>query len=164
MNYTLLTAENYSFSFGRRLFHNYRFFNWWKSRWKVRIFSNLSYPLLTTESDSFGGTLLHKYRFFFWKQKSNSCCWFFQMVFTQRVQVTYTRVSSRFEFQVDFWIPKVRSSYGPLAYFSDILISGKNVVISQPIIRKDWGLWPRPNDKWPAVISRIFWYGPEFAI
>ena len=22
-------------------------------------------------------------------------------------------------------------------------------------IRKDWGLWSRPNDKWPAVISRI---------
>ena len=25
---------------------------------------------------------------------------------------------------------KVRSSYGPLAYFSDIIISGKNVVFS----------------------------------
>ena len=26
-------------------------------------------------------------------------------------------------------IPKVRSSYGPLAYFSDIFLSGKNIVI-----------------------------------
>ena len=27
-------------------------------------------------------------------------------------------------------VPKVRSSYGPLAYFSDVFISGKNVVFS----------------------------------
>ena len=30
-------------------------------------------------------------------------------------------------------LSKVRSSYGPLAYFSDIFISGKNVVISAEI-------------------------------
>ena len=30
----------------------------------------------------------------------------------------------------DKLIDKVRSSYGPHAYFSDIFISGKNVVIS----------------------------------
>ena len=29
-----------------------------------------------------------------------------------------------------------------------------------PCIRKDWGLWSRPNDKWPAVISQIFWHWP----
>ena len=28
-------------------------------------------------------------------------------------------------------------------------------------IRKDWGLWSRPNDKWPAVISWIFWHWPS---
>ena len=26
-----------------------------------------------------------------------------------------------------------------------------------PNIRKELGLWSRPNDKWPAVISQFFW-------
>ena len=34
------------------------------------------------------------------------------------------------EFYLPLIFSKVRSSYGPLAYFSDIFISGKNVVFS----------------------------------
>jgi hypothetical protein len=33
-------------------------------------------------------------------------------------------------FPLDAVVAKVRSSYGPLAYFSDIFISGKNFIIS----------------------------------
>ena len=38
-------------------------------------------------------------------------------------------------------------------------IASKNNL--QTNIRKDWGLWPSPWYKWPAVISQIFWNWPS---